>query len=187
MLVALVLSMQTPKPAAPTPRVRAELRLSVDRASVRKDEDPGYHATIRNTGREALRLIEPQDGSEVGWRNPAVRWILPDLATPTPIARCGNTNPIEARAFFILAPGQSREIPLHWVGPTELRPGSNRVSLAYGIAPDRKDDGFSGIAPAGVPAPEAGSESARVRESYARLTPITLKSNVVRVTLRVDP
>ena len=184
MLAALLLSTQTPKVAVPAVGAKAELRLTVDRAVVGKDEDPGYHATIRNTGRTPLRLLEPQDGSEIGMRNPSVNWVLPDLRDPEIYARCGNANPIEAQDFFTLAPGQTREIGTGWSGMAQLSPGANRVRTTYDISPTRADRGFSGIVSIdGKPTPE----ETRVARLYAELTPVRLTSNVVRVTLKAAP
>lgn len=187
MLAALALSLQMPKIVIPAVETRAELRLTVDHPSVAKDEDPGYHATIRNTGRRTLRLIEPQDGSESAMRNPSLTWRLPDLKHPEPIMRCGNTNEIEESAFFTLAPGESRAIGIGWAAETQLSSGSNRVSLIYDIAANRKDLGFSGVMYVGGTPPEIQAAQARVAALYSALTPIHLTSNVVRVTLKAAP
>lgn len=187
MLAALLLGTQAPKIVVPALGPRVELRLTVDRPTVSKDEDPGFHAVIRNNGREPLRLLEPQDGSESEIRNPAIGWKLPDLKNPEFLLRCGNTNPIEEGAFFTLAPGASREISTGWGGLAQLQPGANRVSFTYDISADRKDGGFSGMMWADGPPPELKAAGDRIAARYAALTPVKLASNVVRVVLRPTP
>ncbi len=162
--------LQTSKLAPPI----AQLVLSAEQTTLAPGEAPRLHAFVENRGRTELRLIEPQDGSDVGRRNPEVRWVAPDAPKRPPMGRCGNVNPLAAGAFFTLKPGARREISLGWTGLSfpRLRVGTNRLALVYRIVAGRGS---------------GGAEDARAEALYAGLTPVTLVSNTLVLTRRAAP
>ena len=176
-----------PLPAAPLPAVKAELRLTAERTRVAPGKDPGFKLTLVNRGRTALNLVELQDGSDFGWRNPSVAWVLPDLKNPSFAGRCGNTNPTEERMFFRVAPGESREIALEWVRSPELVAGSNRVSFTYETDPKKAIRGFDGAMIVGAKPADVAAAEARIERANAALTPLKLASNVVTITVAPSP
>ena len=97
-----------------------------------------YRVQITNKGAEPITLVEPGDGSDIGWRTPIVSWRVEDArgpVTPKSGGRCGNINPLHREEVFALRPGESRDFrffPFVWLD----QPGSYRLSLTYANRPD---------------------------------------------------
>lgn len=187
MLATLALGIQIPKTSSLSSRPQAELRIRVDRASVGRYEDPGFHVTIRNVGKTTLRLSDIQEASDLWEMNPKIDWITPDLRPPESLdtlPACGNYGPVNERFFFTLAPGQRREVDPGSYRRARLRPGVNWLSLDYRIEPQEDLQNLFGFGGDKAASPEEKAERDRITALYRRLTPIHLTSNVVRVTLK---
>lgn len=130
MLHALLLSVAT----ISAPALKAELRL------LPFEGDAHAELTLTNISSTTLVLVEPGDGSEMGWRTPMLTWSIEPLdeaarasvKQPESWGRfCGNINALRSGEVFTLAPGARRTLTT-WLGAPHPRgPGRWRVSLRY--------------------------------------------------------
>lgn len=170
------------------PEPKVELRLSVDRSRITEDQEPRFHVVIRNVGRVPLRLLLPQDGSDLALRNPSVTWTSSRSETRPKMRGCGVLDEMKEAEFFTLVPGERREIGFGRVGP-ELALGLNVLSLTYEVVGDRPD-----LAPVFFPFMATPAEErewtahqAKIARLYAALTPIRATSNAVSLTVERSP
>ncbi len=104
--------------------------------------------TLHNTDRDTVTLVLPGDGSYWGWRTPLMDWEVREAGGPplkrTPLALCGNINPLRAGEVFRLPPGAQRKFTT--AVPEYYRYGKshryqfrlsyeNRPHLAWGGSP----------------------------------------------------
>jgi hypothetical protein len=147
----------------PTCPVRAVL------AEAPGKDGPVFTLTLTNVGGETLRLVEPNDGSHVGRRTPALRWFA---TTPDgrpgerhSLPRCGVMDPVEVRHIFTLAPGESQALRVEALDESYV-PGTYDARLRYQNRPD--------------PAPAAAREADRL---LATTTHCEVMSNAIRSTV----
>ena len=102
-------------------------------------EGSHFLVELTNTGEEPVLLVEPGDGSAVGWRTPVVTWTVwrdDELLERPEYARCGNINPLRPDEIFSLAPGESRIIG-DWLPSIGIdRAGRYTLTLRYENDPD---------------------------------------------------
>lgn len=160
------------------PVLEAELRLTPGNGRV------GAELTLINLSSTPLVLVEPGDGSEIGWRTPILTWIiepLDDVArasaarTESRGRGCGNINPLRASEVFTLAPG-ARHAFGPWVSSPHPRgPGRWRVALRYQNQPS--------LEWGGLPLGEHDAEAMRrVRASSA----VDVTSNSLEIVVPND-
>ena len=132
-------------------------------------------ATLVNGGTKAVTLVEPGDGSEMGWRSPLITWKLTGSdgkREPFPDgARCGNMNSLRVEEVFTLKP-RGRHVLSDWLHQPYPRPDRYVVSLVYENDPLR---GLKGHADRG--------ESEAALALIAKSTPCRVESNSVTVDL----
>lgn len=161
-----------------------EVKLSVElkRATFAANEFFEFTVTLRNAGEAPVRLVEPGDGSEWGWRTPIIGWsVLPadskeahpeDPPKPTG-GRCGNVNAIKADEVFSLKPGEERRFEQGWWGaPRRLAPGKYRAVLIYENVPSKDCGGLA-----------MGEHSEQALADIKRSTPCKLRSNELLFTI----
>jgi hypothetical protein len=114
----------SPAPAPPVCDVRLSIAAKASRISA--EEWVEATGTLENTGScRRVVLVEPGDGSEVGWRTPVIRWTVRRIAqgraadvTLEPDPRCGLMNgPYAEAEVFTLAPGHSRRLRIPLIPP----------------------------------------------------------------------
>ncbi|MBX3187768.1 MAG: hypothetical protein KF819_12165 [Labilithrix sp.] len=147
--------------------VRLELKAETDRGQQR------FVGTLVNTASRSFTLVEPGDGSEVGWRTPTITWKVTTLAgSPVPRVergRCGNINSIRDKEIFDLAP-RGRHVFDEWFGAPDVAPGKYVVRAVYENNPQANLDG--------VP---LGSHSATALARVRKSTPCRVESNAITV------
>jgi hypothetical protein len=102
-------------------------------ATLRRAPNGSFGLVLKNGGPSTLRLVLPGDGSEAGWRTPTLTWTATSGGKPVSRegeARCGLTNPIEAKELFSLAPGAERQIT-EWIPPPPFPRGTYELRLTY--------------------------------------------------------
>ena len=108
--------------------------------------DTAFVATIINGGTKPVMLVEPGDGSDVGWRTPVITWKVTTLAganVPRPRhARCGNVDGLDEKDVFTLKPG-ARHVLAGWLGQPSSPGGRYSVRLVYDNDPSRKQQGVA--------------------------------------------
>jgi hypothetical protein len=161
------------------------LEIKVDNAEATIGKPVKVTATVVNQGKEAVTLVQPGDGSDVGWRTPVVGWSAvkvasadakanhPDKPALDQSPRCGNINALKKDEIFTLEPGRKKDLA-EWVGQPALpAPGTYKVVFYYANEPGRKWEG--------VPLGEHDAGAmARVQKS----TSCRLKSNEVTITVK---
>ena len=115
------------------------LRFVADTQVVTVDESPTVKLYITNNGKDTVTLVHPGDGSEVGWRTPAVQWSILEAGDRTEhyagrgsehrLSRCGNIESLRWDDVFRLAPGETQEMKV-WL-PRFEAPGQYRVQFFY--------------------------------------------------------
>lgn len=121
------------------------LRLSAESTSLRVGERPSVRVTITNNGGDAVTLVHPGDGSDVGWRTPHVAWSViganseaehrPEPAPHSGTRMCGNINSLKPDELFYLAPGETKELK-GWASLEPFgEPGVYRVVYLYANRP----------------------------------------------------
>jgi hypothetical protein len=161
------------------------LEIKLDGAEATVGKPVKVTATVTNQGKEAATLVQPGDGSEVGWRTPVIGWSAVKVASADAKAnhpdkpeldhgrRCGNINALKNDEVFTLEPGKKKDLA-EWVGQPSLpEPGTYKVVFYYANEPGQKWKG--------VPLGEHDAGAmARVQNS----TPCRLKSNEVTITVK---
>jgi hypothetical protein len=152
--------------------IRVELRVMTP--VVKKGEPPQLVVEVVNVTDHEITLVQPGDGSELGWRTPVVRWQV-DGHGPPDVGLCGNINPLTADEVFTLTPGQRATLG-GWVGQPYLpKAGKYRVWVRYENTPDLECYGWS-------LEPHDPAAIARVRAS----TPAVGDSNTVVIEVADD-
>ena len=124
------------------------VQFSAQDTSLRAGEETQIRLVIKNEGDRAVRLVEPGDGSESGWRTPVVAWsVIKDSdaaqhpnepSTEVKVRDCGNVNSLKWGEVFRLAPGKSKEIlDTNWLPPFS-EPGVYRVVFLYANRPSMR-------------------------------------------------
>lgn len=137
-----------------------------------KDGFARYTLTLTNGSKKPVSLVVPGDGSEAGWRTPAITWIATANGQPATRAeggRCGMMNPIAASEIFTLAPGASREIN-EWLGFPSFVPGTYDLRLRY------RNDPALQSRKAGA-APDAA-------QKIAQSSPCDITSNAIKTSIK---
>ena len=187
---ALQAQSRSPARAAHSPNLR--LRISAARTALKPGQTPDIRVTITNLGKKTATLVQPGDGSDVGWRTPLFAWSIlaqshsdgkpyrvlsgdpkatdksRHLSEPMPEkgARCGNINRLKPDEVFDLAPGQTKEIHARLLFNLAFPGMTYRLIFLYKNVPALKWQGI----PLGTHDPKAME---RVRNS----TPCSLVSN----------
>jgi hypothetical protein len=121
-------STNAPLPPLPSCGLKATVR---DLGSTHGDAR--FVLTLKNESSKPVRLVLPGDGSEVGWRTPALTWSATSgsqAVSPAPSPRCGMMNHIEPAEIITLAPGASREMT-EWIPPPPFTAGTYDLRLTY--------------------------------------------------------
>ena len=133
---------------------------------------------ITNNGNETVTLVNPGDGSEVGWRTPILRWwVIEDgniTEHPTEFegTRCGNIQALKWNEVFTVAPGETKVIDKSlWLSPFR-KPGTYRVKFFYDNRPSMQ---WGGI--------ELGTHNPIAMWRVRNSTECTLTSNEVIFTV----
>ncbi|MEB2311941.1 MAG: hypothetical protein OZ928_08820 [Polyangiaceae bacterium] len=118
-------------PARPGER-RAPLGTCGLVAHLERAPDGRFSLVLQNRGASELRLVVPGDGSEAGWRTPALAWTATSGGRPVSVepARCGLMNPIDEQEIFSLSPGAERRLT-EWVTAPQLPGGDYELRLRY--------------------------------------------------------
>ena len=108
---ALALLLASPAGTAP-PGPRLDFEIYADRTTYGRGEVPSFGVRIVNRSSQAIYMVEPLDGSDVGWRFPKYRLEVIDAAgKPVPVSgpgdRCGNMSPLVPEDFTRVGPGKS--------------------------------------------------------------------------------
>ncbi|MCX6639039.1 MAG: hypothetical protein NTW14_00975 [bacterium] len=138
--------------------------------------------TITNRGGESVTLVQPGDGSDIGWRTPVVGWSVIPFDQPEPehpkdppldrYGMCGDINPIELTEVFTLKHQESKQLG-GWVRyPKFPQPGKFRVVFYYQNIPD--------LEVSGIP---LGRHDAAALELIKRSTTCKLISNEMIITV----
>lgn len=107
-------------PQTTATRADSTIRLSIRSVAgktvhrTKKRSPPDWiEVTLHNTDRDTVTLVLPGDGSYWGWRTPLMDWEVRAPGGPrlerTPVALCGNINPLHADQVFRLPPGAQRK------------------------------------------------------------------------------
>jgi hypothetical protein len=87
----------------PDSRTGVALELSPARQVIRTGQVPRLAVTLINRGAGEVVLVEPGDGSDCGWRTPAIEWSSPQR---WPAGRCRNVNALKVQEVFTLRRGR---------------------------------------------------------------------------------
>lgn len=124
-------------PLPPPPPCGVTLTLAV-KPSQLPDGWVEVTGVLENEGPKPVTLVEPGDGSESGWRTPALQWRARRIGKGQkevvldPGPRCGLMNgPDPKREVFVLASGASRRVRTALVIPRLEPPGPYEVRLLY--------------------------------------------------------
>src|SRR4051812_31811566 len=74
-VAAPLLSAPAPAPTK-TPEPKLSLRLKAGAARAKASHKIKWEVTVVNRGKEAVKLVQPGDGSESGWRTPIIEWVV---------------------------------------------------------------------------------------------------------------
>ena len=142
------------------------------------------NVTLTNRGKADALLLRQGDGSEVGWRSPAIGWgVVNELhpgEMPTKpnyryVRMCGNINLLTEDEFYTLKPGESTTFEPRMGDAMLFRTGSNRVSFFYRSDPNMElHDDWRSMSPA-------------LLKRLRSITPLDLKSNEVFVQVGRQP
>ncbi len=120
--------------------VRLEIKAVADQGYTR------FEGMLFNGGKKKVTLVEPGDGSDVGWRTPVITWkatTLAGMAAPREEhGRCGNVNAIQEKEVFDLRPGERRAVG-EWLGAPDVKPGRYLVRVVYENDPKHDLTGIS--------------------------------------------
>lgn len=131
-------------------------------------------ATVTNVGDLVVTLVQPGDGSGENRRTPSVAWVVDQEVQAPGRGGCGNINSLRSEEVFDLFPGQALALS-EWIPPLQLRrPGTYEIQLLYRNDPSREMDGIP-----------LGQHDADALERMKRSTVCELKSNPVRLTVRM--
>ena len=98
---------------------------------------PWIEFSIKNVADVPVVVVEPLDGSDLGWRAPKCFLMIWDSAgrrvsLPTP-PRCGNMNSLALHDFVTLKPGDSLPIERFLIHPgSPLTAGQYTIQCVYG-------------------------------------------------------
>jgi len=114
--------------------------------SLSKKEYPKIKISLNNFTKEEMKMVQPGDGSDVGWRTPIVRWSVLDMDSkeenehPKSLpglnmknyGRCGNMNGLSAKEIITLKPGYGIKLN-GWAGhpPIPRKKGKYSVKFYY--------------------------------------------------------
>lgn len=135
-LVPSTTSAGLPVPSPPSCGVRLTIAV---KPSQLPDGWVEVSGVLENEGSQRVVLVEPGDGSEVGWRTPVLQWRARRIGKAQtkevvldPGPRCGLMNgPDPKNEVFVLAPGASRRVRMALVIPRLEPPGPYEVRLLY--------------------------------------------------------
>jgi hypothetical protein len=92
--------------------IRSVAGKTVHRAKKRWPPD-WIEVTLHNAGRDTVMLVLPGSGSDWGRRTPIMDWEVRSAGGSrmerTPVAVCGNINPLQTNEVFSLSPGGERK------------------------------------------------------------------------------
>lgn len=159
-----------------------DIELTTTTPVIKADQAPLLSVSLVNCGKRSVTLVQPGDGSSVGWRTPIISWSVINTDDPLMprteeiLLRCGNINSLNKDEVFMIAPGEKIQLNSGWVQPQFLlQPGIYEVSFNYLNVPKLK---WSGV-PLGK---HDRSAMRRIRNS----TPFEGTSNTVTIVV-VDP
>ena len=93
---------------------------------------------IINTGSMTITLVEPGDGSDVGWRTPILSWqvqLVGSVYKPQGRALCASFNAMRPEEIFELKPGEARLFSA-WVPSVGFtQAGTYKLRLKYENVP----------------------------------------------------
>ncbi|MFK7775974.1 MAG: hypothetical protein AB8F94_27870 [Saprospiraceae bacterium] len=126
-----------------------DLRITTEnkKLSLSKKEFPKVKVSLNNFTKDTIKILQPGDGSNVGWRTPTIRWSVIDLEKEEShpdtlpeikekISRCGNMNGLNRRDIVSLRPKFG--IKLKWTSDPSIprRLGKYSVRFYFEHKPD---------------------------------------------------
>jgi hypothetical protein len=158
------------------------LQIKAEKAETTVGKPLKIKATIANGGKDPVTLVQPGDGSDVGWRTPVIGWSAvkvdsaeakhPDKPELERGPRCGNINALKADEVFTVESGKKKDFN-EWIGQPALpTPGTYKVVIYYANEPGRQWKG--------VP---LGEHDAKAMARAQASTACRLRSNEVVVTV----
>jgi len=169
-----------------------ECVITADRTTYSVGEVPKVTFRIHNKTDKEVVLVGSLDGSDVGWRFPKCRLEILDAAgkpVTTPVARCGNMNPLRTTHFVVVPAGNAFDpFGKGFFGPMQLQghifpittPGDYTLRFYYTTTTDRVEDYF-------------GDERALIKASpeiqhlFERVPKLDLKSNELKLKFIPKP
>jgi hypothetical protein len=139
-------------PTAALQGVHLDVQLSARETKIKVGDKPDLTIALKNKGKEALTILRPIDGCDVGWRVVSYEWTVTRDGKPLErkgLPRCGNVIALTKADFITLAPGG-----LHTFQPAGsflgevgmfypfAEPGNYEVTLTYHFDPKRKESGL---------------------------------------------
>ena len=101
----------------------------IDASTYGRIDEDRFQVTLRNTGRDIVKLVHPGDGSWRGARTPIVTWVVEGEAQQSR-GVCG-INPLQRGEILVLNPGDVVELE-SWIPPIYVsRTGPYEIKLTY--------------------------------------------------------
>ena len=108
-----------------------QLILTVDTPQIHANSFAKVRVFLQNNSNRTYHLVQPGDGSDVGWRTPSITWYVDGNQQDVDFRDNPVINPLAPGELFDIAPGARVQLN-SWVGGVELRdPGSHDVMLRY--------------------------------------------------------
>ena len=160
------------------PKINIELTTTTP--VVKMDQIPQFSVSLVNHDKRSVTLVQPGDGSRVGWRTPVISWSVINtdgsLMDPVSWGRCGNINALDKDEVFTIAPGAKIKLNSGWIRASlPLQPGTYEVSFNYSNVPKLE---WSGI--------PLGRHDRFAMRRIRNSTPFEGTSNTVKIVV-VEP
>ena len=119
---------------------KIDIELTTTTPVVEVDQALHFSVSLVNRGKRSVTLVQPGDGSRVGWRTPIISWSVINTDGPlmdrASVGRCGNINTLDKNEVFTIAPGEKIKLNSGWIRPSLLlQPGTYEVSFNYSNVP----------------------------------------------------
>ena len=139
--VAVIMSCASEEP----PKINIELTTTTP--VVKMDQIPQFSVSLVNNDKRSVTLVQPGDGSRMGWRTPVISWSVINadgsLMDPASWGRCGNINALNKDEVFTIAPGEKIKLNSGWIRPSfPLQLGRYEVAFNYSNVPKLEWNGI---------------------------------------------
>ena len=89
---------------------KIDIELTTTTPVVEVDQALHFSVSLVNRGKRSVTLVQPGDGSRVGWRTLIISWSVINTDGPlmdrASVGRCGNINTLDKNEVFTIAPGE---------------------------------------------------------------------------------